>query len=54
MILTRAPLRISLGGGGTDLPSYYSRFGSTFVSASIDQYVYLAVHHNYGDHFIIK
>ncbi len=54
MILAKAPLRISLGGGGTDLPSYYSRFGSTFLSAAIDQYVYLAVHQNFGEEFLIK
>ncbi len=54
MILAKAPLRISLGGGGTDLPSYYSRFGSTFLSAAIDRYVYLAVHRTFGDEFIVK
>jgi D-glycero-alpha-D-manno-heptose-7-phosphate kinase len=54
MILTKAPLRISLGGGGTDLPSYYSRFGSTFISAGISQYVYLAVHKNFSEEFILK
>lgn len=54
MILAKAPLRISLGGGGTDLPSYYSRFGSTFLSAAIDRYVYLAVHRTFGQEFIVK
>ena len=43
MILTRTPLRISIGGGGTDLPSYYRRNGGTVISAAIDKYVYLAV-----------
>ena len=43
MILTRTPLRISIGGGGTDLPSYYRRQGGTVISAAIDKYVYLAV-----------
>ena len=41
MILTRAPLRIPLGGGGTDLESYYSRFGGFVLSAGIDKYVYI-------------
>ena len=41
MIIVRAPLRISLGGGGTDLPSWYERHGGCFVSASIDKYIYL-------------
>lgn len=43
MIITRSPLRISLGGGGTDLPSYYERFGGFLISAAIDKYVYVSV-----------
>jgi len=43
MILTRSPLRITLGGGGTDLPSYYERFGGFVMSAAIDKYVYVSV-----------
>ena len=43
MIITRSPLRITLGGGGTDLPSYYSKFGGTVISAAIDRYVYVTV-----------
>lgn len=43
MILTRAPLRIPLGGGGTDLPSYYSRFGGCVLSAAINKYVYISI-----------
>ncbi len=41
MITTRAPLRIPLGGGGTDLASYYSKFGGFVLSAAIDKYVYI-------------
>jgi D-glycero-alpha-D-manno-heptose-7-phosphate kinase len=41
MILTRAPLRIPLGGGGTDLPSYYSQHGGFVLSAAINKYVYI-------------
>ncbi|MSR81937.1 MAG: galactokinase [Candidatus Latescibacteria bacterium] len=41
MITTRAPLRIPLGGGGTDLSSYYSAHGGFVLSAGIDKYVYL-------------
>lgn len=44
MIITRSPMRISIGGGGTDLNSYYSRFGGFFISAAIDQYVYVVIH----------
>ena len=52
MILTRAPLRISLGGGGTDLPSYYSRHGGFILSAAIDKYVYIAVNRPSADDLI--
>lgn len=43
MIITRSPLRITLGGGGTDLPSYYRRHGGFVISAAIDSYVYVTV-----------
>lgn len=43
MILTRAPLRISLGGGGTDLPAYYTHYGGELSSIAINKYVYIAV-----------
>lgn len=43
MIITRSPLRITLGGGGTDLPSYYRQFGGFLISAAIDKYVYITV-----------
>jgi D-glycero-alpha-D-manno-heptose-7-phosphate kinase len=49
MILARAPLRVPLGGGGTDLPSYYSRFGGLFISAAIDKYVYVTVNRPASD-----
>jgi D-glycero-alpha-D-manno-heptose-7-phosphate kinase len=44
VIFSRAPLRISLGGGGTDLPSYYRDHGGFLVSGAIDKYVYLLTH----------
>jgi D-glycero-alpha-D-manno-heptose-7-phosphate kinase len=44
VIFSRAPLRVSLGGGGTDLPSYYRQHGGFFVSAAIDKYVYMLAH----------
>ena len=43
MIIARSPLRISLGGGGTDLPSYYRDHGGFLLSAAIDKYVYVTV-----------
>ena len=44
VIFSRAPLRISLGGGGTDLPSYYRKHGGFLVSGAIDKYVYMLTH----------
>ena len=43
MIITRSPLRITLGGGGTDLPSYYRQHGGFLIAAAIDKYVYITV-----------
>jgi D-glycero-alpha-D-manno-heptose-7-phosphate kinase len=43
MIIARSPLRISIGGGGTDLPSYYRSYGGFVISAAIDKYVYVTV-----------
>jgi D-glycero-alpha-D-manno-heptose-7-phosphate kinase len=44
VIIGRSPLRISLGGGGTDLPSYYRTHGGFVVSAAITQYVHVTMH----------
>jgi D-glycero-alpha-D-manno-heptose-7-phosphate kinase len=44
VIFSRAPLRISLGGGGTDLPSYYRDYGGFLIAGAIDKYVYMLVH----------
>ena len=41
MIISRAPVRLSMGGGGTDLPSYYERFGGFLMAATINKYVYI-------------
>lgn len=41
MIITRSPLRITLGGGGTDLPSYYHDYGGFLIAAAIDKYVFV-------------
>jgi D-glycero-alpha-D-manno-heptose-7-phosphate kinase len=54
MILTRSPLRISLGGGGTDLQSYYGNYGGFFISAAIDKYVYLMINRMFKPGFLIK
>lgn len=54
MIITRSPLRISLGGGGTDLPSYYREHTGFVLSAAIDKYVYITLHETFEREFIIK
>ena len=54
MIITRSPLRVSLGGGGTDLPSYYREHGGLVVAAAIDKYVYITLHRTFMDELIIK
>jgi len=54
MIITRSPLRISLGGGGTDLPSYYRAHGGFLIAAAIDKYIYVNVHRRFVDGFLLK
>jgi D-glycero-alpha-D-manno-heptose-7-phosphate kinase len=54
MLITRTPVRISLGGGGTDLPSYYRRFGGIVISAAINRYVYIAVNRTFTDDYFLK
>jgi D-glycero-alpha-D-manno-heptose-7-phosphate kinase len=54
MIITRSPLRISLGGGGTDLPSYYMEHGGFLIAAAIDKYVYITVHQTFVPELIVK
>lgn len=49
MILTRTPLRISLIGGGTDMPSFYKKNVGGVVSFAIDKYVYVAVNQKFDD-----
>ncbi len=54
MIIVRSPLRISLGGGGTDLPSYYSKHGGFSLAAAIDKYVYVTLHRTFVPDLIVK
>jgi D-glycero-alpha-D-manno-heptose-7-phosphate kinase len=54
MIITRSPLRITLGGGGTDLPSYYHNHGGFLISAALDKYVYIILHEPFSDEIILK
>ena len=54
MIIVRSPMRITLGGGGTDLPSYYRDHGGFLVAAAIDKYVYITLHKTFQPGYIVK
>jgi len=54
MIISRSPLRICLGGGGTDLPSYYRAHTGFIIAAAIDKYVYITLHQTFVEDLIIK
>lgn len=54
MIIVRSPLRISLGGGGTDLPTYYRKHGGFVLSAAIDKYIYVTINHSFRDKIFLK
>lgn len=54
MIVARSPLRISLGGGGTDLPSYYKDHSGFLIAAAIDKYVYITLHKTFTEQLIVK
>ena len=54
LIITSSPLRISLGGGGTDLPSYYREHSGFLIAAAIDKYVYITLHEPFSEEIIVK
>ena len=54
MIITRTPLRISLGGGGTDQPSFYRRTPGFVLSAAIDKYVYIGINPTFTPDYLLK
>ena len=54
VIITSSPLRISLGGGGTDLPSYYRQHTGFLIAAAINKYVYINLHEPFTDEIIVK
>ncbi len=54
MVMTRSPLRITLGGGGTDLPSYYREHGGFLVAGAIDKYVFVTVNRPFYPGIFIK
>jgi D-glycero-alpha-D-manno-heptose-7-phosphate kinase len=54
MFITRTPLRLSLGGGGTDLPSYYREFGGFVISVAINKYVYVSANRCFSPGYLLK
>jgi D-glycero-alpha-D-manno-heptose-7-phosphate kinase len=54
VIIAKAPLRITLGGGGTDLRSYYFKHGGFWISAAVDKYIYISIHDIFPDEIILK
>ena len=54
MIISRSPLRITLGGGGTDLPSYYRGHEGFLISAAIDKYVYVTINRPFVEGIYLK
>ena len=54
MIISRTPLRITLGGGGTDLPSYYGGHGGFVISAAINRYIFIAINRHICEDYFLK
>jgi D-glycero-alpha-D-manno-heptose-7-phosphate kinase len=54
LIITRTPLRITLGGGGTDLPSYYERFGGSLIAAAINKYIFVSLNRTFTPGYLLK
>lgn len=52
MILTRTPFRVTLGGGGTDLPSFYEKHGGYVLATAIDKYMYVALNVPFADRLV--
>jgi D-glycero-alpha-D-manno-heptose-7-phosphate kinase len=54
MLITRTPLRISIGGGGTDLPSFYRRRAGFVISAAINKYMFIGLNRTFTDDYLLK
>ncbi len=54
MIITRTPLRISIAGGGTDLPSYYRSYGGALISSAIDKYIFVSINKTFRADYQVK
>ena len=54
MIMSRAPLRLSMGGGGTDIPAHYKEHGGEWYSLAINKYVYTSISSRFSDKSLIR
>jgi len=54
MIIIRSPLRLSIGGGGTDIPSFYKKKEGFCISLAINKYVYIALNERHNNNFLLK
>jgi D-glycero-alpha-D-manno-heptose-7-phosphate kinase len=54
MIICRTPLRISIGGGGTDLPSYYRQYGGFVIAAAINKYIFIGANRIFTKEYVVK
>jgi D-glycero-alpha-D-manno-heptose-7-phosphate kinase len=54
MIIARSPFRVTLGGGGTDLPSYYRDYSGFLIAAAIDKYIYITVQRRFTPNILLK
>src|ERR1700686_583667 len=54
MIITRTPLRISIGGGGPHLPSYYRHFGGFVIAAAINKHIYVGINETFSGGYFLK
>jgi D-glycero-alpha-D-manno-heptose-7-phosphate kinase len=54
MIITRTPMRISIGGGGTDLPSYYRQYGGFVIAAAINKHIYVGINETFSGGYFLK
>ncbi len=54
MLITRTPLRISIGGGGTDLPSFYRQREGFVISAAINKYMFIGLNRTFTDDYLLK
>ena len=54
MILSKAPLRVSFFGGGSDIPAHYTQWGGSTISMAIDRYVYVAIMHTPSKHIKVS